>query len=530
MVLEYDEIESIEEIGTEEIFDLEVPETECYFAHNILHHNSGKDRTISKMQVYIIYKLMCLRNPQKYLREEFNCSIGEDDAIDLANMSINARQAQNVYFKKFKSLVRRCTNPKTKKNWFAEKGVDLRDGYDIQNSEVRFTNQITAHSLNSETNTGEGLNLFMVAIDEFGSFPFGKGFELLDASRDTVVSRFPKVGKVCIFSYKYYHNDPMHILYEKEKTSASVYSSKMATWNVNMQAKRENFAKQYLRNPEKASMTYECEGGEKEGGYVTKKYMLNYMFDPGFENPIKGDLVSVDAARLTTLIFKDWFTGTAGRLYAIHVDLASGKKSEKKDMASIAMVHVDKMFPKIDDKLKKDLYKEGINIEFVQDDPDLIVARKGVVVDLAIQLVAQNGTEVQMSDVRKFILLLKNKYNFNIIFATYDGWESRDSIQLLLQNGINAEYFSVDKNNNSYETWKELMYQQLFKCYPHQIAFRECKELILRDGKVDHPDKSWDREVLEGIDNGSKDVIDAIVGAGKKAYDFFNLDADVFFG
>lgn len=498
--------------------------------HAFWGKGSGKDRTISKMQVYVVYKLMCLKNPQKFLREKYGCSIGEDDAIDLANMSVNARNAQNVYFKKFKSLVRRCKNPRTGKNWFEEKGCDLRDGYDIQNSEVRFGNNITAHSLNSETNTGEGLNLFMVAIDEFGSFPYENGNKLLDASRDTVISRFPKIGKVCVFSYKYYHNDPMDVLFNKEKNSPNVFSSKLSTWDVNLQAKKENFSKQYMRNPERAMMTYECTGGEIDGGYVTKKYMLNYMFDPSHENPVKGDLISINSSMLMSLNFKPWFTGSSGVLYAVHVDLATGKKAEKKDMASISMVHCDSMYPKIDEKLKKDLFSEGINIEFSSDNTDFIVTRKGIVVDLALQLVAPSGAEVQMSDVRNFILMLKNKYNFNIIYVTYDGWESRDSIQILQQNGMNAEYLSVDKDNSAYESWKELMYQQLFKCYPHSIAHRECKELILKDGKVDHPDKSWDREVTEGIDNGSKDVIDSIVGAGKMAYDKIFLDSGIYFG
>ena len=187
--------------------------------HAFWGKGSGKDRTISKIQLYLIYKLMCLKNPQEFLRVQYGCSIGDDDAIDIVNVSINARQAQNVYFKKFKSLLKRCINPRTGKNWFAEKGVDLREGYDIQNTEVKFQNSITAHSLNSETNTGEGLNIFLATVDEFGSFAFDKAFELLDALRDTVISRFPQVGKVCVISYKYYNNDPMDTVFNREKSN-----------------------------------------------------------------------------------------------------------------------------------------------------------------------------------------------------------------------------------------------------------------------------------------------------------------------
>jgi len=499
--------------------------------HAFWGKGSGKDRTISKMQAYVIYKMLCLKNPQKYLREVYGCSIGDGDAIDLANMSINARQAQNVYFKKFKQLIRSVKNPKTGKNWFAEKGVDLRDGYDVQNVEVRFPHAITAHSLNSETNTGEGLNIFLATIDEFGSFAFENAFELLDAIRDTVISRFPQVGKVCVISYKYYNNDPMHVLYLKEKDNPRVFSSQHASFEVNLQMTKLKLAEQYKRNPEKSQMTYECKGGENIGGYISKKYMISKMFTPEYENPIKGNLVSIDGAILPNLQFKDWFKGGAGQLYAVHLDMATGRKVDGNDCAGMAMVHVDKMFPMMDERLKKDLLAEGILVEFMTDDPELKVIRKGILVDLALQLVAKRGTELQFSDVRKFIMRLKSQFGFNILFVTYDGWQSKDSIQILNQAGMNADNFSVDKTNEAYDTWKEMMYQQLIKTYPNPIAEREAKELILNDqGKVDHPVESWDRYIAENSNKGSKDVMDAIVGAGKVAFENFNLEADVYFG
>lgn len=487
---------------------------------------SGKDRTIAKLQLYIIYKLMCMKNPQKTLRENYNCSIGDGDAIDCGNISINARQAANVYFKKFKQMLKYMKNPRTKKNWFAEKGVDLRDGYDIQNVEVKFPHNITAHSLNGETNTGEGLNLFFVTIDEFGSFPAEKGFELLDAVRDTVLSRFQDIGKVCVISFKYHHNDPMHVLYEKEKNDPKIYTSRASTWDVNIQRKKSDFNRKYLRNPEAAKMTYECKGGSEEGGYVGKKYMLSHMFNPNYENPIKGDLLSIDSAYLNTLAFKEWFRGTLGRIYAVHVDLAKGKVTQKGDASALALVHVEKMKPKIDEKLRADMVKEGLILESYGDDE----TRKGVVVDLAFQLVAKTVSEVEFAEIRKFILRLREQMGFNIRFVSYDGYESTESIQVLRNYGVDADVLSVDKNNQAYDLWKELMYQQIIKTYPHSIALREFRELITNDrGLVDHPEKSWDREVSEGVEKGSKDVADCIAGSSKTAYDKIPVESDVFF-
>lgn len=528
MVLEFTEIESITKIGTQDYYDIEVPDTECYFAQDILHHNSGKDRTIAKLLTYLAYKLLCLKNPQGYLREVYNCSIGDGDAIDIANMSINAKQAQNVFFKKLKQIVKNTKDPNTGKNWFEKYGIDLRDGYGIQNNEIKFSDSISAHSLNSETNTGEGLNLFFAIIDEFGSFPVNRALELKDAIEDSITSRFKRIGKMSIISYKYKNNDAMEIIYKKGKDDPDIYSSKAATYEVNPKITKKDLAKKYRTNPEKAKMTYECSGEANEGGYVSMPFMLNKMFDPNFMNPVIGNLISVDAAGLRRLKFKDWFKGTSGRIYTFRADMGTGKKDVGRDCAGLTICHVEKMYPQIDEKMKKMLAKEGIIIEFGSSKE--IATRKGVVIDLALQLVAKNGNEIQFSDVREFILRLKNELNFNIVFGSYDRWQSKDSIQILNKNGIDVIELSVDRSNKPYDDWKELMYQQLIKCYPHPIAYRESKELeIGESGKVDHPEKSWERLQTEGTDLGSKDVMDTIAGASEDAMERIPLEADIFF-
>jgi hypothetical protein len=502
--------------------------------HAFWGKGSGKDMTIAKMVGYTCYKLKCLKNAQKFLRVKYGCSIEDGDSIDIGNMSINARQANNVFFKKFKSVLKRCRNPNTGKNWFVEKGIDLRDGYDLMKSEVDFHDGIVAHSLNSETHTGEGLNLFIAIVDEFGAFPANVAFILLEAIRETVTSRFKEFGSVAVMSYHYYRNDPMHILYETEKKNPRVYSSKESTYRVNMLVDKKDLSKFYLKNPEKAKMTYDCDSSESEGGYVTKKYMLNKMFDSDIcENPIKGDLISVDAAFLGNLSFKNWFTGSDGMIYAVHVDLATGKiqdksgelKQKTNDCAGFTLLHVQKMLPKIDGKLKTDLAKEGIIFEMSDKVP-----RKGMIIDLSVQMMARRGQEIQLSDVREFIIRLKEEYNFNIVYVTYDGWQSKDSIQILTEQGMEADNLSVDKNNDAYDTWKELMYQQLIKCYPNNIALREAKELIVDEkGRINHPDRSWSRLKNEGIEKGSKDVMDSIAGAVLNAFNKIPVEVDVYF-
>lgn len=500
--------------------------------HAFWGKGSGKDRTIAKIVVYVGYKLKCHKNPHKWLREKYGASIGDDDNLDIVNISINARQANNVFFKKLKSFVKKCKNPKTGKKWFEENGMDLRDGYDILQNEIRFSDSITAHSLNSETYTGEGLNIIIAIIDEFGNFPSSRAFDLYDSIRTTVDSRFPNgIGKVLILSYKYFQNDPMHTIYKRGLKENKTYSSRASSFDVNPLVSKSSLLKHYKRNPEGAKMKFECKGGSESGGYVTKKYLLAKSFDPNYVNPVAGELLSVKSSHISSLKFHPDFQPVSGRIYAVRFDLASGKKEKKNDMAGFALGHVDKLYPVFDPKLKRDLAKEGIIVEMASGiEQNEIIARKAVIIDLALQIVAPPGGEIQFSDLRNFVIRLK-EMGFNIVYATYDGWQSLDSIQLMQAQGIDAYSSSVDKTNDAYDLWKELMYQGLWKCYPHAIAYREAKELQIGEkGKVDHPAKSWERFMTEKIDKGSKDVMDSIAGLVQCAYEKIPVEADIFFG
>ena len=57
-----------------------------------LGKGSGKDFTSTVACAYIVYKLLCLKDPAKYFGKP------SGDAIDLINVAINAQQAKNVFF------------------------------------------------------------------------------------------------------------------------------------------------------------------------------------------------------------------------------------------------------------------------------------------------------------------------------------------------------------------------------------------------------------------------------------------------
>ena len=58
-----------------------------------LGKGSGKDFTSTVACAYIVYKLLCLKDPARYFGKP------SGDAIDIINIAINAQQAKNVFFK-----------------------------------------------------------------------------------------------------------------------------------------------------------------------------------------------------------------------------------------------------------------------------------------------------------------------------------------------------------------------------------------------------------------------------------------------
>lgn len=472
---------------------------------------SGKDRTAAKMLAYVVYKLMCMRDPVGYLSSGGEPPPpGLEDKIEVGNVCINSKLAKEVFFKYFKLILRNTINPATRKNWFEEKGVKFYKA--VHTRWVDFPKNITAHSLDSEEYTGEGLNLFFVIFDEVGGFVVQKAKNLYDALRTTARSRFPKYFKLVLISYKRSDNDFMMTRFAQAENEPTTFrSGPFATWDVNLRRKKEDFAEDYILDPETSERIYECKGSTQEGGYFRYKTRISQVINSsGAINPIIGDKITV--TNLRDIAFKDFFKPQPHTEYFIHNDLAKGQQGG--DACGFAMGHFERnmqvSLPEaFIESLARDT-KRDIN-EFRQMEG---LKKVGAVIDLVLQIKAPASGEVLFEEIRQFIERLRRAENFPIYKVTYDGWQSMDSIQQLKKSGVNAEELSVDRTIHPYNTLKNVIYEGIFRCYNHPILIRELEELILTPvGKVDHPDYSTARYIKEDrVNAGSKDVADAVAG------------------
>lgn len=474
----------------------------------------GKDFLCSRTLVYCAYWLMCLKNPQKY----FNLAPGEP--IDLINVSLSGRHAKTVFFYKFKTALRSVINPTTGKNWFKEQGTDLRDRKDVQTVSVEFPKSIRAHSLNSQTYGGEGLNVLLAIFDEVAEFRVEDAKKLYEALTSTATSRYgDDLFKIFLISYMRHENDFMMYRWEKSKNDPKAYRSCKATWEVNPTKKKSDFARAYEKNPEDSARRYENKDlkqnlnkffkyPDRISNYVNKRrkrpFLDNVMYIEDLNSLTLADyfkpqtieelyklqqknqdkLTDEEATRKIKLEHQH---GHA--VYNIHIDLAKANVENNNDCAGIAMAH-------------KFLYNP-----YAAEEGD---ALHGVYVDFMLQL--RSKTELNFESIRKFIYKLSD-LGFNINKVTLDGWNSVDFSQLLRQKSIETEILSVDRSREPYVTLKSLLYTNKLDYYEYSIFLRELHDLEDINGKIDHPKVSRARAIDEGTDRGSKDVADAVAGA-----------------
>jgi len=126
-----------------------------------------------------------------------------------------------------------------------------------------------------------------------------------------------------------------------------------------------------------------------------------------------------------------------------------------------------------------------------------------IVLAFALRIVPPGGDdEIMIEKCRKLIPYLKGN-GIRVRLATYDQYQSRSSIQLLMVQGINAELFSVDANDECWMEAANRIYQRRLAMYEY-APFRTEWFKLIHDRvrrKIDHPK------------DGSKDVADAATSA-----------------
>jgi hypothetical protein len=455
-----------------------------------LGKGSGKDFVSTVACAYIVYKLLCLKDPARYYGKP------SGDAIDIINVAINAQQAKNVFFKGFKTKIE-------KSPWFAGK-------YNAKADSIEFDKSITVYSGHSERESHEGLNLLLAVLDEISGFAseVGTGNEqgktaenIYKAFRGSVDSRFPDLGKVVLLSFPRYQGDFISKRYEdviaeketiekkhlfimnedlphddpsnqfeiswEEDTILSykvpkVLALKKTTWDVNPTREIDDFKLAFYTDLGDAMMRFACTPTFASDAFFKQKDKLEKCMT--LRNP-------VDNFRR----FDESFKPDPEKIYYIHADLA-----QKHDKCAVAIAHVDKW----------------VNIQVIKDYQQVAPM---VVVDAVAWWEPKAEGPVNLSEVKQWIINLRRQ-GFNIGVVSFDRWQSFDIQQELKAVGIKTDTVSVAKKH--YEDLAMMIYEERVAIPRIPLLLEEMSELkIMKNTRVDHPRKK------------SKDLADAVCGA-----------------
>lgn len=459
-----------------------------------LGKGSGKDYTSTIVCAYVVYLLLCLKDPSGYYGKPTG------DTIDILNIAVNAEQAKNVFFANFVKRIKSCP-------WFEDK-------FDDKNYSIEFDKSIRVFSGHSQREKFEGLNLFLAVLDEIAAFELesNTGNERADTAhatyltyRNSVDSRFPDYGKVYMLSFPRYVDDYIQLAYERviaEKevvirqhrfkidpdlpdgiieneftveweedhilryTDPYVFALKRPTWEVNPTVKIDSPAmvRNFRTNTADALGRFACMPTTDTDAIFFKN-----------QAAVKASFVRSNGVD-DNGIFLESFRPDPTKKYYIHVDLA-----QTHDHAAVAIAHVDRW--------------EQVEIGHA----GYREIHPVVIVDAIRYWTPTKSNSIDFADIRNYIVSLSRR-GFNIAFCTFDRWQSHDMRNTLqTEYGIETEILSVAKKH--YDDWLMVMYDGRLSGPKNELLLREMEELMDIKGKVDHPRK------------GSKDLSDAVCGA-----------------
>jgi len=454
-----------------------------------LGKGSGKDYVSTIACAFIVYRLLCLKDPARYFGKP------TDDAIDIINIAINAEQAKKVFFGGFLKRIKNCP-------WFTGK-------YDDKVASITFPKSITVHSGHSQRESWEGYNVIMVILDEISGFDLESTSGNASAKtaeaiykmyRQSVTSRFPSVGKIILLSFPRFKNDYIQQRYnqvvaEKEivirqhtfkkdtdlpdgikenefiveweedhithYNTQKVFALKRPTWDINPTIKIDDLAQAFYDDPTDSLSRFACMPPDAVDAFFKSREKIETAF-------VQKNGVDEKGA------FENHFVPDEEKEYFVHVDLA-----QKHDHCAVALAHIDHWVTmKIAGQMKE--------------------ASPKVVVDAVRWWTPTKDKSVDFADVRDYILELRHR-GFNIKLVTFDRWNSHDMMQQMIAYGMKSEILSVAKKH--YDDMQMVVVEERLAGPKINLLIEELLQLRIIKDKVDHPRK------------GSKDLSDAVCGA-----------------
>lgn len=240
-----------------------------------------------------------------------------------------------------------------------------------------------------------------------------------------------------------------------------------------------DFMKDFTTNIEKGIQDIAGVSTSPSGRLFSSRPLYNEVIGTKLKHPFTKEEITLSTGsdlRLEDFLRHGFEFPDPHKPHYIHIDAAI-----KGDSLGIGMSHVD---------------------SFILDDAG--TRQPLFVVDIQLRINPPKPPhEIPLSKIRQFVVFLRDMMGINIIGVSYDQAHSSESRQLLKDAGFNVEYRSVDRKDEAYLNFCNLIYEKRVIDYKYSPFEEEFFNLIhFKDKrKVDH---------LPGY---KKDISDGKVGS-----------------
>jgi hypothetical protein len=492
-----------------EIFDQSLGYEEVVFTGAI---GVGKTRTAVVCLAYLLYTIMCLKNPQEYFR--FN----EGDKITIFFLNINLRLAEGVGFNTLHEYL--IASP-----WFMERGTVTG------RVKLRYNppHNITI-TFGSKSDHALGQQVFCGFLDECDFTRGGvKAGDILNVQngimqayttvKERINSRFIKngvqYGRLFLVSSKKSEHDFIEAYVRKMKNEnqdkhmlvvdepqwiikpKGTFSDKtfpVAVGNKSLKSrildedtsetefealKKQgysilnvpiNLKQSFILDVNTALMN--LAGISVIGATTFFNYdLFSKCYIPDYKNPFMSDILTIGIK--DNLQIEDFFEIDKIPLEVrampqfIHIDASiTGDKTGISDVAASGLKEI-KTYMGADESITNEMIYKHI---------------------FTVAIQAPQGSEISFEKTRKFIYYLKAN-GFNIISVSLDGFQSADTKQILISQGYDASIISLDKTPQGYLALRSAMNDERIGLIQIDLLETELIQLQrdVQTGKIDHP-------------------------------------------
>lgn len=481
----------------------------------------GKSEIAVAIMAYLMYRVMCMKNPQQHFR------LKPTEKICFAFMNITKILAEEIGISKFQHTIQMSP-------WFMEKGSMSQRN----NEPYWIPPEPLDVIIGSQSSHVIGQPIFAAFFDEI-SFIRNQdidkqkkiAIDMIDTAIGGMKTRFIYKGKnptLLILasskrSEKSFLEEHMKRKLKSEQENVMIVDEPVwsvkpkGTYNENtfrvalgskflqssvisdgddIKPWREkgykiidvpiDFRANFMDDIDRALCDYAGISSSEISKYISG-VAVNEVINPAISNPFNKEILEVGNASDDITQYKDFFDlekipdNMKSRPLFVHLDM-----SVSGDMTGIAGVWIKGKKTSTQENQSKDLF---YSLAF------------------SVSIKAPKGRQISFEKNRNFIYWLKEQ-GFNIKGITSDTYQSYDTGQTLKAKGYPYEVLSVDRVDTDrvskpYQYLKSTIYEKRVELYDSKNLIDEIIDLErnINTGKVDHPD------------GGKKDVADALCGA-----------------